>query len=279
MRLHRLTEIQYVGDSGVSRVCLEAVMRLIQFGDVIDEARLLTAPSDRDTSTHAFLLSINGATDVAIRSGLTSGYAGEGPRTLAEVLALLLSCNVEIEEYAVPSKLLDRLNESSLTRDDVEVIKALRPIRPTRFHDYIVAFGQPARAPSYRWSDFPAAIPFAILDARIADLAVTFWSDPDSRLMTGYRRLEGRLRERIQMDEHGSRLISAAFNGNPALLKWNGCNDAECKGRAQLFTGAFMGYRNRRAHKDVPGERSEQLRELLLLNELFLLEAAAIRAN
>ncbi|MCH8504956.1 MAG: hypothetical protein LAT50_11610, partial [Ectothiorhodospiraceae bacterium] len=53
----------------------------------------------------------------------------------------------------------------------------------------------------------------------------------------------------------------------------NGLEDAAQKGRANLFVGVYMANRNRRAHKELPSKLSDELREFLLVNELFLLEA------
>ena len=46
-------------------------------------------------------------------------------------------------------------------------------------------------------------VPFAIVDGRLVDLALSFWEEPDHRLVTGYRRLEDIVRERTGLQEHG----------------------------------------------------------------------------
>jgi hypothetical protein len=75
---------------------------------------------------------------------------------------------------------------------------------------------------------------------------------------------------------HGAKLFSAAFLGDDPLLKWQVDDEAEQKGRANLFTGAFMAFRNPRAHRIQSDNSHEQLSEFLLLNQLFRLEADAV---
>jgi hypothetical protein len=61
-----LAQIQYLGISGLSTSCLNAVRRFVQFGDKINEARILTS-SER----HALLLHVNEDEVVAVKAGFT----------------------------------------------------------------------------------------------------------------------------------------------------------------------------------------------------------------
>ena len=60
--------LQYLGLPGISRHCLDGIMRLLQFGDQITHARILSC-----NGTHCLLLTINTGGYVAIRSA--SGHA------------------------------------------------------------------------------------------------------------------------------------------------------------------------------------------------------------
>jgi hypothetical protein len=126
------------------------------------------------------------------------------------------------------------------------------------------------------WRNFPSVIPFAIIDSRITDLALRFYENPDKNLLTGYRRLEDIVRNRTGIDEHGVKLFSEAFHGDKAKLGWKGLGDNERIGRANLFTGAYMAYRNPRAHHELEHHAENQLMEFLLLNQLFVLEKNSI---
>ena len=52
---------------------------------------------------------------------------------------------------------------------------------------------------------------------------------------------------------------------------------SERVGRANLFAAIYMAYRNPRAHQENP--KAELLEEFLLLNHLYRLERAAVKAD
>lgn len=206
VRFNQLAAIQYIGLSGYSEPCYRAVQWLVQYQERIEQALLLTFASQ-----HALLLTLEQEETVAVKSGFASGYSGEGPRTLAEVLTLLDSLNIAIEEHEVSQATFERLEASAMTIKDIESIKSSRPVRPQRWHDYIYdAMGGKRRSP---WSTFRPVMPWAIIDARLTDLALRFFDAPDSSILNACRRLEDHLRQRIGSTEHGTRLFAEAFNG------------------------------------------------------------------
>lgn len=66
------------------------------------------------------------------------------------------------------------------------------------------------------------------------------------------------------------------FTGKDAVLTWMVTEEGEKNGRAYLFTGTYMAYRNPRAHQENP--EAELLAEFLLLNQLYRLEREAVKA-
>src|SRR5260370_32612901 len=88
--------IEYAGAPGVTAACKDAVMRLIQYGDHITRARILSYSNE-----HCLLLTVNCGDLIAVKSGFASGYEGEGPSGLSFVLQLLEAHGAEIEEYDV----------------------------------------------------------------------------------------------------------------------------------------------------------------------------------
>jgi hypothetical protein len=269
-----LAAIEYHGQAGATQECVEAVMRLIQFNDRITQARILTW-----SNRHCFLLSINVGDLVAIKSGFTSGYGGEGPRGFSYVLQLLRAHGAEIAEYDVRRDMINRLDASCLTHTDLEKLEQTRPVRPSRLSDYIDDMDWHMEKEGTLWREFPYVIPFAIVDHRIIDLAKSFWHNPDEKLFTGWRRLEDTLRSRTGLDEHGSKLFSRAFLGQDAILKWKGLNGAEQAGRGELFKSAYQVFRNPRAHKETENDEREMLAEFLQLNHLFQLEEEAFKSE
>jgi hypothetical protein len=262
-----LAGIEYSGLPGISSDCQDAVLRLLQYRDQITRVRILSCSGE-----HCLLLTVNVGDLIAIKSGFGSGYLGEGSHTFSYVLQLLDAHGAQIEESEVAPDVIERLDNSSLTMSDIDNLDAAVPIRPTRWHGYVFEQHWESERSGTLWRDFPPVVPFAIIDSRIIDLAISFWEDPDEKLLTGYRRLEDTVRKRTGVDEHGTKLFSQAFAGPKAKLGWESLDAGEHSGRASLFTGAFMAYRNPRAHREVQGDANDQLAEFLLLNHLYRLE-------
>ncbi len=256
--------IQYVGRGGLTLSCQEAVFRLLQFGDNITHARILTRKGG-----HGLLLTTDKNETVGIKSGFASGYAGEGPRRFSYILHVLWHHGTEISQAQVSQGILDRLDASALTEADIEAIHKAKP------GDHWKYYMLPQHVGVSPWSEFPPAIPYAIVDERLADLALTFWEAPGDRLLTAWRRLEDAVRKRTGLEEHGAKLFSRAFVGDAALLQWADKGAGEAEGAAQLFANGFKAHRNRRAHREVHEHPAEQLTEFLMLNQLFWLERAA----
>ncbi|MEX1201420.1 MAG: TIGR02391 family protein [Methylophaga sp.] len=282
VELNKLAAIEYHGADGVTQHCLDAIVRLIQFGDRIEKAWLLSGEADQwNCRHHAFILSINYGDLVAIKSGFASGYGGEGPGGLSKALQLLIRHKAEIEEHEIKPAVMERLTYGALLSSDIDFIKSSRPIRPNRFRDYI--FHNDERTTEvFRDRDlnylFPPVVPLATLDARIMDLALNLEEHPDASLLSGYRRLEGLVRNKHPelAGLSAAKLFSKAYQSDNALLEWADVEKSEADGRASLFIGVFKSYRNKRAHHEQKNDLKNAVREFILLNELFLLESTSI---
>lgn len=263
--------IDYLGETGITETCLYSLYNLIQTHADLIYALLLT-----NDQSHAFILKDSTENHYIIRSGFTSGYFGEGPKGLAKALTILSRHRIETEEILVSSKLLNRLNNSSLTDKDIDFIFQEKIIRPIRLHDYIYPFEKEITQGSNLKRYFHLELPYSIIDDRIFDLALLFKQDPDSALTKAYKRLEDIVRERTNLNEHSTKLFSQAFNTSNAPLTWNVPDKSEVIGRANLFLGTYQAFRNARTHREKHEENLiHQYREFLLINELYLLEAEA----
>ncbi|MBV1786682.1 TIGR02391 family protein [Marinobacterium sp. D7] len=267
----RLAGIDYRGVGGISRHCIDAVVEIIHFGRVINEMKILTSGSAYDCH-HALLLNVDNDVDIAIKSGFTSGYSGEGPRSFSYILSVLRKFTQEIDEYIVPHKLLERIDRSALTERDINWLSEQQPVRPQRWHDYIYERHYSIfNVERY----FPAEIPLALIDPRLYEIAISFKQNPDNALLAGYRLLERLIKEKSGLtQETGAKLFSKAFQGEDAPLYWGDLDGSEVKGRATLFSSVFMAFRHRRAHQEPDDDIHEDIREFMLLNQLFILEAA-----
>lgn len=278
LKIEDLVGIEYYGRAGITARCLTALTMVIQAGgDIITRAFLLSNVDSRSKcGTHCLLLWPESSDPIVIKSGFSSGYGGEGPRGLSSALQTLIRHNIDIEEYAVDAGYIQRVDSSCLTLADLKLFETLRPVRPTRYYDYILLSEEERGF----YNDnvvkalFAKNIPFSLLDNRIMDLAIDLSNNPDANLMTCYRRLEDIIRKRTGLEgESGSKLFSQAFLSNDAPLFWPEVPEAEAKGRAALFTGVYMAYRNSRAHKETQTTIDDAIREFLLLNQLFILES------
>ncbi|MEZ7500851.1 hypothetical protein QO189_00025 [Psychrobacter sp. Arc29] len=63
--------IQYIGDSGVTQICKEAVIKLIHAGEDMRDVKILTV---EETYSHALLLTLRYDIQVIVKGGFASGY-------------------------------------------------------------------------------------------------------------------------------------------------------------------------------------------------------------
>ncbi len=248
--------VDFLGEAGITETCLFRLHNLVQTQTDLSYALLLTSEQ-----SHAFILKDTTENYYVIRSGFKSGYPGEGPKGLAKALALLNKHRIETEEALVSPKLLNKLNNSSLSDQDIDFIFQQKIIRPTRLHDYIYPFENEVTQIFKSKRYYPLELPYSIIDDRIFDLALLFKQDPDSALTKAYKRLEDIVRTRTGINEHSTKLFAQVFQGEKAILMWDVPDNAEIKGRVNLFTGAYMAFRNARAHREKDENLIHQYRE------------------
>jgi len=265
--------IQYLGDSGVTQICKEAVIRLIHAGEDIKDVKILTF-EEAYSHAHALLLTLRYDIQVIIKDGFASGYNGEASKGYAFVLNLLRNYTDSINEYIISKSIFERISNSSLTMKDLEYINSIEPVRPNRWYDAVYLYQDRERS---IFSEFPLTIPMALLDPRLIELALDFNKNPDSAIMGAYRKLESIVRERTGLhNESSTKLLKKAFQINDSILHWKDLNSGESIGRASLFSDTFMAYRNNRAHQEPRHDLSDDIREFMLINQLFFLESEAV---
>ena len=269
--------IEYMGLAGVTFECVRAISKLIHFGDKIHTARLVSS-LEGETRSHGFILTINHGEQVGIKSGFASGYTGTGAVGFSIALRMLSKHGAEIEEYDVEEGFIERLNKSCLLQSDLDFLDEARYIRPYRYPDYIIDRGDIDGVNNYDKikSQFPSAIPFSLIDNRLIDLAINFPDNSDFAITSAFKRLEDIVRERTGLNESSSKLFSKAFQGDTSLLYWDDKDKGEHGAKASMFTSIFGAYRNPRSHRELISDKNKLLREFLLINELYLLEGAAV---
>lgn len=263
--------IQYLGKAGISLFCKEAVMKLLHSGDEIKEVKILTAKKDDYALDHCLLITDTYDMQTAIKSGFSSGYSGEGPKTFSCVLDLLQKYTSEISEYIVPRNILEKIDDSCLTVKDMETINSVKEVLPRKWHEYI--YNIPCKD---IYKDFPVEIPLALINKRLVDNALSFSKNPDHEILNAYRLLESIVRDRTGLKDSSTRLFQNAFLKDDSILCWNNINAGEHTGRANLFISTYMAYRNNRAHQEQKNHYKDDLREFMLINHLFILEDESV---
>jgi hypothetical protein len=268
-----LADIEYVGSPGITAHCIDAVQRMILYGDSISRALILTS-----SSSHNLLLTTDLGRRIAVKSGFGSGYLGEGSRGFSHVLNLLDCHGADIEEADVARSIFVRLDTSSLTVDDLNVLDSIDAIRPVRWREYVHEQDWTAKRSVRTWRRFPCTIPLRIVDDHVFDLAKDFWSDPDASLISAYRRFEDLIRTMTGQRGSGRRLFSDVFLKANPLVTWPDIDPAEHTARANLIISVFGAHRNPRAHTELSDDEAGHLSEFLALNHIFrLMRGARVR--
>jgi hypothetical protein len=275
LRKNRMS-IQYVGKAGVSAPCRDAILNLIQNGARVAFVKILTAGNH-----HAFLLWLDDHTPevnevIAVKTGFSSGYTGEGPKILSYVLELLERHGAEIHECTVSSAMLDRLDNCALRESDLASLGPSESASPSEWRDYVSDKDAERGNQGTLWTRTRPVIPFALVDPRLFDLAIGFFEDPDARLVTAYRRLEEAVRARIGGTGFGKHLFTEAFDPKKGQLTWKDATEPEVYGRLSVYTGVYAACRNPRAHRNLQESVVEAVGEFLLLNQLFRYEREAV---
>lgn len=270
--LNRKSGVQYLGD-GITERSKQVIVQLIHAGEKIEEVQIFTLEG-QDFSRHCLLLTMNYGKILAIKGGLTSGYLGEGSRGYSFVLTLLSQYTENIDEFIVHKSIFERFEDSCLTIEDLELIGQFKKVRPSKWREYIF---NPNEQKTSVFNEFPLTIPMALVDSRLISIALVFTEHPDVAILDAYRKLESVVRQRTNLThESSTKLFAKAFQGDDSILFWKGLDSGECKGRASLFTGTFMAYRNNRAHQEPKHILENDIREFLLVNQLFVLESESV---
>lgn len=267
-------QIQYLG-TPFTQDCLNAIGFILQTQQRIEKALLLSYDQN-----HAYLVKSDRSTYI-IRSGFTSGYLGEGPKGLASSLQLFLKHNIEVEEVCISEKIMKKVNKTSLSNNDLEHILKTKYTRPIQIHEYIYAIYNTLEYQVTNDRYYPTELPYQLIDSRILDLALKFNDDPNYSILTAYTRLEDIVKVKINdRSLFSNNLLKTAFISDKqrqSIYFWDANNEKISNALGCLFTNIFTVYRNERAHSEVDKPYFKQLREFLLINELYLLEREAIK--
>ena len=112
-------DIKYEGSTSAIQYCIDDFMRRLYGSRKIEDMTILTCEN-----YHALMLCFEDQDLVVfIKSGLTSGYPGEGPKGTSLIIRLAEEAGITIKELNVAPSLFKKINSSLVTVKDVEFIK------------------------------------------------------------------------------------------------------------------------------------------------------------
>lgn len=115
----RSIDIKYEGSTRATQYCIDDFMKRLYGSRKITDMTILTCEK-----YHALMLCLeNRDIVVFIKSGLTSGYSGEGPKGTSLIIRLAEEAGITIKELNAAPSLFKRINSSLTTVKDVEFIK------------------------------------------------------------------------------------------------------------------------------------------------------------
>ena len=115
----RSIDIKYEGSTRATQYCIDDFMKRLYGSRKITDMTFLTCEK-----YHALMLCFeNRDIVVFIKSGLTSGYSGEGPKRTSLIIRLAEEAGITIKELKATASLFKRINSSRATVKDVEFIK------------------------------------------------------------------------------------------------------------------------------------------------------------
>jgi hypothetical protein len=258
--------VEYVGWENITQSCIEGLMHYLQSKNTSHNynVKLITY-----INQHGLIIYNEQKPTVVIKPGFTSD-SGTGQQGLAYAISILEEYNIEIEEVIINYKLFNKINRNTLNNKDFETLAKSPNVRPYRIQEY----GYNKNKYNIE-SKLPLPIPLRLIDHRIRDLAINFWTDPGEKITTGFKRLETLIKQRINTEESSSSIFARAFMGKSSTLQWQELNPEEQKGIGNLFIGAYQGFRNPRAHREIFVSEEDALSEFFTLNHLFRLENKA----
>lgn len=112
-------DIKYEGTTKATQPCIDAFLKILYGSQTITGMTILTCGEH-----HAIMLEYTNKENITfIKSGLTSGYNGEGPRGTSTIIKLAEEARITIKELAISRRLMKKVNESLVTAKDVHSIQ------------------------------------------------------------------------------------------------------------------------------------------------------------
>jgi hypothetical protein len=128
--------VQYLGESGLTQPCLQAISAILNSGILPERATIVTriykGTSPRLQQKHLFLFWNWGYIPLTvIPCGFASGYSGEGPRGFALAICLIREKNIPIDGVLVEKPIFDAIDKGKLKYVDDQIFKDIKSAAET----------------------------------------------------------------------------------------------------------------------------------------------------
>lgn len=115
-------DIKYEGSTRATQYCIDDFLKRLYGSRPITCMTILTCEG-----YHALMLEFMDKDFIVfIKSGLTSGYLGEGPKGISTIIRLAENAGIPIRELSISKRLMKKINSSLMTSRDVQNIQERR---------------------------------------------------------------------------------------------------------------------------------------------------------
>lgn len=265
----RIAILPYLGSSGVSKICSEAILDLLSHGERPKKIRLLSSPSNKSgNKEHGFFFDFDMLGGFIILPGYASGYGGGGPHELSRILVILDPIVDFIRELNLDGETFSRLSNLGLRDVDIDLIRESSDYRGNGASDYI--FHDDCGRQSTCFTRYAARLPIASTHVSLQHLHFKVFSDPVAALRDAHIVIEEALRSKASIDKDTDKFIDLALNPRKGVLKLKGdTSHSEQAGLRDLVKGVYQLHRNPRMHRSDAPNISSAVSEFLLLNHIL----------
>jgi len=115
--------VQYLGESGLTQPCLQAICAILNSGILPERATVVTNPHNK----HLFLFWAWGFIPlIVIPSGFKSGYSGEGAKGFALAICLVREKSIPIDGVFIEESIFDAIDKGKLKYADDRIFKDIK---------------------------------------------------------------------------------------------------------------------------------------------------------
>jgi len=123
--------VQYLGESGLTQPCLQAISAILNSGILPEQATIVTYAADTSSNrvqqNHLFLFWNWGyAPLIVIPSGFASGYSGEGPSGFALAICMIREKGIPINGTAVKEPVFNAIDKGKIIYADDQIFKDIK---------------------------------------------------------------------------------------------------------------------------------------------------------